>query len=66
MLKCVVIGIGLFLTLKNVVVAVVVVVVAVVVGHMLFVFQYIHLSCCRADMSRSPSYKIYCYFKRLN
>jgi hypothetical protein len=57
-LKCVVIGIGLFLTLKIVVVDVDVVVVAAgVVGHMLFVFQYIHPSCCRADENRRQSYK---------
>ena len=57
-LKCVVIGIGLFRTLKNVVVeAVVVVVAAGVVGHMLFVFQYIHPSSCRSDKSGRQSYK---------
>ena len=56
MLECVVIGIGLFRTLKNVVVAVVVVA-AGVVGHMLFVFQYIHPSSCRSDKSGRQSYK---------
>ena len=57
MLKCVVIGIGLFLTLKIFVVDVVVVVAAGVVGHMFFVFQYIHPSCYRADENRRQSYK---------